>query len=60
MDRHSSHFCPSVIHCASENDAVLIVFPPNTTHLTQPLDKGIYKPLKVEWQKVCHEYTLEN
>jgi len=27
-------------------------------HLTQPLDKGIYGPLKVEWRRVCHVKTL--
>jgi len=60
MDGHSSHYCPSVIHRASENDVVLMALPPNTTHLTQPLDKGIYGPLKVEWRKVCHEYIAQN
>ena len=40
MDRHSSHYCPSVIRRASENEVILLALPPNTTHLTQPLDKG--------------------
>ena len=60
MDGHSAHYCPSVIHRASENEVVLMALPPNTTHLTQPLDKGIYGPLKVEWRKVCYDYIVQN
>ena len=37
-----------------------MALPPNTTHLTQPLDKGTYGPLKIEWRKVCHEYVVQN
>ena len=60
MDGHSSHYCPSAIHSASEHQIVLFALPPNTTHLTQPLDKGIFGPLKIEWRKVCHDYIIEN
>ena len=27
--------------------------PPHTSHLTQPLDKGCFDPLKVHWRKDC-------
>jgi len=60
MDGHSSHYCPSAIHQAAEHKVVLLTLPPNTTHLLQPLDKGIFGPLKIEWRKVCHEFTVEN
>ena len=46
---------PSAIHIASQHQVVLLALPPNTTHLAQPLDKGIFGPLKVEWRKLCHE-----
>jgi len=39
---------------------VLTPLQPNTAHLTQPLDKGIYGPLKVEWRRVCHDYIVQN
>lgn len=60
MDGHSSHYCPSAIHIASQHQVVLLALPPNTTHLAQPLDKGIFGPLKVEWRKLCHEYIIAN
>ena len=60
LDGHSSHFCPSTIRQAAEHQVVLFTLPPNMTHLTQPLDKGIFGPLKIEWKKVCHDYIVEN
>ena len=60
MDGHSSHYCPSAIRSASEQQVVLFALPPNTTHLAQPLDKGIFGPLKIEWRKACHEYIIEH
>lgn len=58
MDGHSSHYCVDTIKQASEHDVMVFVIPPNTTHLVQPLDKGIFGPLKVAWKEVCHEFLL--
>ena len=60
LDGHSSHYCPSMILQAAEHKVILFTLPPNTTHLTQPLDKGIFGPVKTEWRKVCHDYIVEN
>ena len=60
MDGHSSHYCPTAIHSASQQQVILFTLPPNTTHLTQPLDKGIFGPLKIAWRRVCHEYIIEH
>ena len=46
MDGHSSHYNPDTIHMAAEKGVVLFCLPPNTTHRTQPLDKGCFSPLK--------------
>ena len=58
MDGHSSHFCPDTIRMASKEEVVLFTLPPNTTHLSQPLDKGCFAPLKNEWKKVCHDFLV--
>ena len=34
--------------------------PPNTTHLTQPLDKGTFGPLKIAWREAVHDYLIKN
>ena len=60
MDGHSSHYHPGIIRKAAENKVVLFVLPPNTTHLTQPLDKGCFGPLKSKWSEVCHKYMAKN
>ena len=39
LDGHSSHYNPAVIQTAAANGIILFCFPPNTTHLTQPLDR---------------------
>ena len=60
MDGHSSHYCPDTIRYAAEEGILLFVLPPNTTHLTQPLDKGCFSPLKVRWRQICHEFRCKN
>ena len=60
LDGHSSHFCPATIRCAAEEQVIVFSLPPNTTHLTQPLDKGIFGPLKVAWREVCHQFLVKH
>ena len=60
MDGHSSHYCPETIRYALKEKVILFTFPPNTTHLTQPLDKGVFGPLKLAWRDVCHKFIVKN
>lgn len=60
LDGHSSHFNPATLRRAAEEDVVLFCLPPNTTHRTQPLDKGCFGPLKSNWKQECHKYLQEN
>ena len=60
MDGHSSHYCIDSINLARREEITLFVLPPNTTHLTQPLDKGVFGPLKVKWREVCYQYLSAN
>ena len=34
----------------------MFTLPPHTSHLTQPLDKGCFGPLKQHWQQECWQY----
>ena len=38
LDGHSSHFCPDTVRLAAKEKVILFALPPNTTHLSQPLD----------------------
>ena len=60
LDGHSSHYCPDTIKCASEEHVIVFTLPPNTTHLTQPLDKGVFGPLKIYWREVCNKFLVRN
>ena len=60
MDGHSSHYSPEVIRAAAAEKVILFTLPPHTTHLTQPLDKGCFSPLKVAWRERCHEFYAKN
>ena len=60
MDGHSSHYSPDFIQIAAKEQMIIFVLPPHTTHLTQPLDKGCFGPLKTAWKAVCHEFYCKN
>ena len=60
MDGHSTHYCPDTILLAAKEKVILFTLPPNTTHLTQPLDKSCFGPLKSAWRKACHDFLAEN
>ena len=56
LDGHSTHYNPSFIRRAAQEKVIVFCLPPNTTHLTQPLDKGVFGPLKIAWAEQCHKY----
>ena len=60
MDGHASHFCPNLIRTAAAEGIILFALPPHTTHLCQPLDKGAFSPLKMEWRKSVHKFISTN
>ncbi|KAJ8870389.1 hypothetical protein PR048_029410 [Dryococelus australis] len=60
MDSHASHINPTVISLAKENSIFLFTFSARTKHLLQPLDVGIYKPLKSHWAQSMNSYMTEN
>ena len=60
MDGHSSHFSPATITLAAHNQVLLFVLPPNTTHITQPLDRACFAPLKASWRETCHRFMTTN
>ena len=47
-----SHFSPEVINACQENNVYFTTLPPNSTHLTQPLDLAVFRPMKMKWAKI--------
>ena len=60
LDGHSSHYCPETLKLAQEEEVIILALPPNTTHLTQPLDKGVFGPLKMKWRQVVHDFRVSH
>ena len=60
MDGHSAHYCPRVIRAAAKEKVILYTLPSNTTHITQPLDKGCFGLLKTYWRQICHEFYIKH
>lgn len=46
LDGHSSHMTLPLSELCSQNQIELVAFYPNATHVLQPLDVGVFGPLK--------------
>jgi hypothetical protein len=57
MDGHSSHITGDLIALCIENDIDLLILPPHCSHLLQPLDVGVYGPLKRYHAQEVDRYT---
>ncbi|KAJ8877763.1 hypothetical protein PR048_022218 [Dryococelus australis] len=51
LDSHANHLSPQILELADKNDVHIGTLPSHTMHLLQPLDVGLYKPLKSNWKK---------
>jgi len=51
VDGHSSHVNLRFIDYCDENNIILGIFPPHSTHRLQPLDVGIFSPLATAYSK---------
>ncbi|XP_053394116.1 uncharacterized protein LOC123523838 [Mercenaria mercenaria] len=59
-DGHSSHVSTSLIDWAKTQNIILFVLRPHSSHLLQPLDVGIYGPLKTFYHSECSLYMKNN
>lgn len=60
VDGHSSHFNPAFIREAANHGVVVFCQPPNTTHVSQPLDSTCFRSLKAFWIDTCDECMCQN
>lgn len=59
-DNLSSHLSIKVISSCAENNIRFTFLPPNSTHLSQPLDVACFKGLKVKWRSVLSDWKNKN
>ena len=60
LDGHSTHYQPHVVRFARDHDIIMLCLPPHTTHESQPLDCGVFKPFKSKWTEIYHRYFHKN
>ena len=58
-DNLGCHFSPKVIETCLQKDIRFITLVPNTTHLCQPLDLAVFRPLKTSWRELLNEWWRE-
>lgn len=50
-DGHSTHVTASIVELAVREQITILKLPPHTSHLLQPLDLAVFKPLKDMWDR---------
>jgi hypothetical protein len=55
LDGHSSHLTAEFDDFCKENAIICLCMPPHTSHLLQPLDVGVFGPLKRAYGKLTEE-----
>ncbi|CAF1499166.1 unnamed protein product [Didymodactylos carnosus] len=51
-DGHGSHKSVRLLELAIQEQIVCISLPPHTTHVLQPLDVVVFKPIKDKWRQI--------
>lgn len=59
-DNLSSHFTDEVLELCRQNNISFVCLPPNSTHLTQPLDVSFFRPLKAAWRFTLLQWKAAN
>ena len=59
-DNLSSHFSPAVIAECNKHNIRFVPLLANSTHLCQPLDVAVFRPMKVLWGAVLTKWRAES
>ncbi|CAK1586867.1 unnamed protein product [Parnassius mnemosyne] len=60
MDSHASHVSPNVLAYAQSNNIILFTMPAHTSHILQPLDVGVFRPLKAAWRAELQKHKTQH
>lgn len=60
FDGHRSHTSLTLTDWAKRNNVILFVLPPHSSHLTQPLDVGVFGPFKSMYYTECQSFMRRN
>ena len=54
-DNLASHISTNVIELCKQHNIEFVCLPPNSTHILQPLDVGLYGPMKAHWRSILRD-----
>lgn len=57
---HKTDYQPSICQYAKDHDVIMFCLTPHSTHMSQPLDTCVFKPLKTQWNKAVHTFQTKN
>ena len=60
LDGHSSHLSYRVRVLAIEHKITMLKLPSHLTHILQPLDVSVFKPMKAVWDREASDFTRRN
>lgn len=55
VDGHASHVTLHLSEFCNENGIILVGLLPNSTHIYQPMDRSVFRTLKVGWKKAVED-----
>ena len=59
VDGHKTHLTLHLSKFCDENEIILYALLPNCTHILQPADVSVFKPLKSNWKKAVSNWQAE-
>lgn len=60
IDGHKSHVSLTLSDFCADHQIELIALYPNSTHLTQPMDVGVFKPLNTSWTNQAKDWRIDH
>ena len=56
FDGHHSHISVELLEYARAKNVHLVCLPSHTSHILQPMDVGVFGPMKATWKRLLKEY----
>lgn len=60
LDGHKSHLTLHLSNFCTENGIEVIALNPNSTHILQPMDLAVFRPLKASWREAVKTWKMQN
>ena len=58
FDGHHSHLSVNLLKTAKDRNIHLVCIPAHTSHILQPLDVGVYGPMKSAWHRILKSHKM--